>query len=72
MNLGDVRCPEAGSQAVIGVVGNSNCFGIVFYGGDGEHWAKDFFLGQSRVFVDVDEDGWLIVGAAGKRAREID
>ena len=70
--VGDVAvaAPDAGAEAVQGVVGDFEGFGFVLEGGHGEHRPEDFFLEDAHLVVAL-EQGRLDVITAGQFAFEL-
>ncbi len=66
----DVAGPEAGAEAVLGVVGDGQGLGFVLEGGDADHRAEDFLLEHAHAVVPL-EQGRLDVVAAGQVAFEL-
>src|SRR5699024_6300106 len=54
-----VRSPDVGSQAVLGVVCQLKCFFVGLEWGDGNDWTEDFFLEDACRWIHVDNHGWL-------------
>ena len=54
-----VRSPDVGSQAVLGVVCQLKCFFVGIEWGNGNDWTEDFFLEDACRWIHVDKHGWL-------------
>src|SRR5690625_4320132 len=54
-----IRSPDVGSQAVLGVVGQLEGFFIGVEWRDCNDWTEDFFLEASCRWIHVDKHGWL-------------
>ncbi|MNH18620.1 hypothetical protein D3C79_783300 [compost metagenome] len=71
MCLADVLGPDVGGQAVFGVIGQAQRFGFVLELDQAHHRAKDFFLGDAHLVVDVGKYGRLDELAFGQVSRQI-
>src|SRR5690554_189359 len=52
-----VPCPNAGTQAKLGIVGNRQSFFFGFEGCNTNNWAKDFFLEHPHAVITLEKSG---------------
>ncbi|MNF49447.1 hypothetical protein D3C84_307180 [compost metagenome] len=71
MRLADVLGPDVGRQAILGVVGQLQGFGLILEWNQAHHRAKDFFLGNAHLVVHIGEHRRLDELALGEVRRQV-
>lgn len=59
-----VAGPDAGAQAILGVVGDGQSLGLIFEGGDRNNRAEDLLLEDAHLVVALEYGGFDIEAAA--------